>query len=367
MKIIINTSTIVIGGGIQVSKSIIEELKVNSENEYFVFLSSFVEAELRGIHFGENFTFYKFPMSPSKISKRKEIIKRLSELEKEILPDLVFTVFGPSYWKPKSIHVCGFADGWCYNPKTIAFSNLSLLEKIKIKLLIKYKNFYIKTTTDHLIVETNVAKENIVKFLKYPNSNVHVIGNTCSAVYYEEFESKSTNEVTYDLFTLSAYYASKNLDIINDVSNILKEQSVKPFRFFLTIDETTFKEKFGNNEMVFNLGPQPIKNGPKLYDTYDALFLPTLLETFSANYPEAMKMKKPILTSDLDFARDVCDNAAIYFDPLDPKDIAEKIIAAFVPETRKILIRNGQNRLLDLETPKSRKVKYLKVFNDVID
>ena len=365
MKIIINTTVLVIGGGIQVAKSIIEELKNNPENQYYIFLSPFVEQELKGISFDKNFKFYTFPISPSQILKRNEIIKRFSQLEEEICPDLVYTVFGPSYWKPKSIHICGFADGWCYNPRTIAFSNLTFFNKIKIKLLIKYKNFYIKKTTDHLVVETNVAKENIVKLLKYPRSKVHVIGNTCSAVY-DEYQPKYIESNTRNLFTLSAYYNSKNLDIINEVSKVLIEKSKKTFHFFLTIDETIFKEKFGDNEMVFNLGPQPIEKGPKLYDTYDALFLPTLLETFSASYPEAMKMRKPILTSNLDFARDVCGDAAMYFNPLDPNDIAEKIINTFNPETKKKLIRNGQSRLLEFETSKSRKDKYLKIFNTLI-
>lgn len=35
--------------------------------------------------------------------------------------------------------------------------------------------------------------------------------------------------------------------------------------------------------------------------------MPTVLEVFSATYPEAMAL--PIVTSDLDFARDICDNA----------------------------------------------------------
>ena len=58
----------------------------------------------------------------------------------------------------------------------------------------------------------------------------------------------------------------------------------------------------------------------------DAMLLPTMLECFSASYPEAMVMKKPVLTSDLSFARSICGNAAIYFNPFDPADIADKII-----------------------------------------
>jgi glycosyltransferase involved in cell wall biosynthesis len=53
------------------------------------------------------------------------------------------------------------------------------------------------------------------------------------------------------------------------------------------------------------------------YRHCDALFLPTLLESFSGTYLEAMQFGCPILTSDLDFARYICGDAAIYFDPWD--------------------------------------------------
>ena len=44
MNIIINTSTIVIGGGVQVSKSFLEELKgINTHNTYHIFLSTKLE------------------------------------------------------------------------------------------------------------------------------------------------------------------------------------------------------------------------------------------------------------------------------------------------------------------------------------
>jgi hypothetical protein len=54
MKIIINTTVLVKGGGIQVAKSIIEELRHNPENQYYVFLSSFLEKELKHINFDDN-------------------------------------------------------------------------------------------------------------------------------------------------------------------------------------------------------------------------------------------------------------------------------------------------------------------------
>ena len=52
------------------------------------------------------------------------------------------------------------------------------------------------------------------------------------------------------------------------------------------------------------------------------MVLPTLMESFSASYPEAMYFGLPIVTSDLDFARETCGSAAIFVNPWDPADIA---------------------------------------------
>ena len=50
------------------------------------------------------------------------------------------------------------------------------------------------------------------------------------------------------------------------------------------------------------------------------------MESFSSTYLEAMSFGRPILTSDLDFAREVCGNSAAYFNPWDVTSIADAII-----------------------------------------
>jgi len=64
---------------------------------------------------------------------------------------------------------------------------------------------------------------------------------------------------------------------------------------------------------------------PSLYAQSDALLMPTLLESFSGTYVEAMFHKIVILTSKLDFAEDVCGESAFYFDPTSPEDILASI------------------------------------------
>ena len=77
-----------------------------------------------------------------------------------------------------------------------------------------------------------------------------------------------------------------------------------------------------------------------------ALFLPTLLESFSVTYLEAMHFGVPVLTSDLDFARFVCGDAAIYFDPWDPGSIKDAILRLRTDsDLGRELVARGHERL----------------------
>jgi glycosyltransferase involved in cell wall biosynthesis len=71
-----------------------------------------------------------------------------------------------------------------------------------------------------------------------------------------------------------------------------------------------------------------------------------LLESFSGTYLEAMHFERPILTSDLDFAHDICGDAAEFFDPWQPASIKDAIVRLREDEaSRKDLVAQGQVRL----------------------
>ena len=92
------------------------------------------------------------------------------------------------------------------------------------------------------------------------------------------------------------------------------------------------------------------------------MMLPTLAECFSSSYPEAMISSLPILTSDLDFARSICGNSALYFDPLDPVDIVSKIIQLYNDSSlRSNLILLGKRRLDHFDSASQRADKILNI------
>ena len=122
--------------------------------------------------------------------------------------------------------------------------------------------------------------------------------------------------------------------------------------------ENNFNTK--SRSMIYNVGRLSPLNAPHLYEEVDYMFLPTLLECFSASYVEAMAMKVPILTSDLSFARTVCGDAALYFDPLDPVSIAKKIEGLIRSKAmRQELISAGQVRVTQFNNAQQRALAYL--------
>jgi glycosyltransferase involved in cell wall biosynthesis len=379
MKIIVNASNIYIGGGLQVSLSFIHELKyIKAEHEYHIFISPAIKRQVNQDLFPLNIKFYLIESSASKIFSRRNVVSCMDKLLLKINPDLVFTVFGPSYWRPKITHLSGFADGWVYNPSTIAYSRLSFFNKIKRQFLSRYKLYFLKNNSDYFVLETQDAANKLSNVAKINTNIFFVIGNTYGSVFCDNSLLDVTNEHYMKLpkrkegefrFLYIAHnYPSKNLSIIKLLIPLLRGFNIK---FIITIDDLSFKDLFKNTiaaDHIINLGPIPSISCPSVYHQCDALFAPTLLETFSAAYPESMKSGIPILTSEYSFSKDVCADAALYFNPISPKDISQKIINLVSNrKLQKKLISRGLLRLRDFETARSRAEKYIELCENIIN
>lgn len=365
MKLFINISNLVMGGSIQVAHSFLFELaKIKTSNKYLICANKFSIKNININSFSSNFKFVIISSSPVKFSSRLKVLKKLNLIANDFNPDIVFTLFGPSYWVPNAKHICGFADGWVYNPDSIVYSKLNFLSRLKRKLLNLVKTVRLKKEATHFILETEDAKNRLNKYLNIPKSKISVVSNTFNSVFNQKFFEEKIPPLfknsSFKLISISSYYPHKNLEIINSVIDYIpKKYDIK---FYLTLPEDIFLKKFKNCDQIINLGPQFIGNCPRLYYWSDAVFLPTLLETFSASYPEAMIMEKPIITSNLSFAKDICASSAEYFNPLDPEDIAKKILNLYSDKNRyNQLIEFGKKQVKIFPNPNERAKKYLSI------
>jgi glycosyltransferase involved in cell wall biosynthesis len=68
-------------------------------------------------------------------------------------------------------------------------------------------------------------------------------------------------------------------------------------------------------------GPRYGEDLLALYRSVDACIFPSICESFGHPLLEAMAMGKPLVCSDLPFAREICGDYAIYVDPCRPEDL----------------------------------------------
>lgn len=360
MKIIINASNLRVGGAIQVTLSVINELYAFPEYDFYVFLSPAFNGLLEEKAFKQaNIKFYWVDF-PSRITFSGRV-KQLDILEEKIGPNCVFSIFGPTYWSPKAPHMAGFAQGYYLYGELPYFKRLGALARLKLFLLSNYHRLLLQKHVQHYVVETEDVKFRLSKFLKVSLHHIHVATNTYSNHFcnFDDIQTP-TQEKPFKLLTIAYPYPHKNLNILKKVSDILNEREIS-YQFQITVPDDYYKMFFnGYEETIINLGPVKNIDCPHLYANSDAMILPSLVECFSASYPESMKMKRPILTSDYSFAKSVCGNAAIYFNALDPIDISEKIIKlANDDKLYKSLVLAGTERLSFFMSPKERCDKYI--------
>jgi glycosyltransferase involved in cell wall biosynthesis len=370
MKILINTSNLKKGGGLQVAHSFISEIKNNKRHTFNIVLSEEMGKIINSEEFNKNFTFHYYTIYPKFISVILGKDTFLDRLEAKVGPDVVFSVFGPTYWKPKAKHVVGFAKPQYIYKDSPFFKYLSLKHWIKLKITEKLHLYNFNHFCDEIITETEDVTQRLGELL--PNKTIHTVTNYFNQIFTDvNMWSKEPllskfNGITF--LSIAANYPHKNLQIIPKViTYLINKYPTFKFRFVLTI---TSKELVVNNQEIKNrivfLGPVSISQCPSLYHQTDIMFLPTLLECFSASYPEAMYMQAPILTSDLSFAKGLCGNAALYFDPLSEKEISRLMVSISKDlEKQKELKNNGVIRLKNFDTAKERAQKYLKIIENL--
>ena len=207
-----------------------------------------------------------------------------------------------------------------------------------------------------------------IRLRKILNKQVYTVTNTFHQIYDDPKKWDRTIKLPpfqgFTLLTISAYYSHKNLEIALDAIKEIRVLSPNlNVRFVLTIEKNQYPpipEEYKNN-FVF-LGPVSISQCPYLYQQSDLVLQPSLLECFSATYAEAMKMEVPIITTDLGFAHSLCGKAAEYYDSMNPKALAQSIIAVLSnPMKKKELVNNGIHQLSTFDSASDRVSKLIKI------
>jgi len=227
---------------------------------------------------------------------------------------------------------------WAY----AVYPEKDIWEKMDFKSFINRKlRLYLFKTNLKYATCVVLQTKNIEKRLKllYKVNNTIVIPNSVDHHY-----DLNDDSYTYSfpegkkLLYLTHFYTHKNLEILIPLAKIIKKESYD-YKIIITIEENQhyLAKKFLKDirtyqleSIICNIGPVTFSAISSLYKQCDALIMPTLLESFGLTYIEAMYFNLPILTSDRDFAHDVCKDSAYYFDPLDELSILNAIDNLFL-------------------------------------
>ena len=251
-------------------------------------------------------------------------------------PDLVFTLFGPAYVRFRARHLCGVADPWVTHSSRLAFRTLGFsLDSLKKLGTMLWKALWWRSA-DYWWTEAPVARDGLISRLRCAPERVFIIPNTAGP-QFDRAQAKATapDGGQVRILCLSAYYNHKNLEIIPDVLKAVQE--LRPeldFELTVTLPPELAEsqqivaraEQLGVSDKLNNLGRVPVSETPALYERSHMCFLPSLLEVFSAVYPESLSTGVPLVTTKLRFATDVCKDAAAYFEPTNPQSAAEQIV-----------------------------------------
>jgi len=369
-NVFINALNAKAGGGLSYLKNFITLLKdYDTNDQYFVLVPPSLDFDKYN---HKNITILNVPAffaSP--------IILPISYIF--LIPTLVFlkkckVVFNlsdlPVFTHKKQVMLFDWPYG--LYPETIAWTLMNKRDLIKRRV----KLFFVKLLINHVdifVAQNSVMKKRLQEIYNF--KRVEIIHNATSLDNLSQRES----DINFDfknkinLLYLTYYYTHKNIEVFIPLAKEILKQKLD-IGIIITISADQGEEaanllKIIEDEnldsVINNLGPIDMKDVPSLYRNTDGLLMPTLLETFSGTYVEAMFHKKPIFTSDLDFARNICKESAFYFNPLNHLEILEKIKYGF-SETENIQRKvNSASKVLDTyPTWKKAFSKYMKLIDE---
>lgn len=365
ITVLVNCSNLKKGGGLQVADSICCDLNRFVEYRFIVVLSSYLQNVRQKISSYSNCIVKQYDLNNRVkvlLSGRDSFLDALVENNHV---DVVLSVFGPISWKPRCPHLCGFARPHLVLQDSPFFRNMSLVKRIKEKIYGCLLTYFFRRGVDFFYTESSYITEKWQK--KVGKTRVYTITNYYNQVFDHPESWKSHSLPAFDgvtILCITAYYPHKNLEIALDISKYLKKLYPKfHFRFVFTIGANQypmFDEEIKSN--FYFVGRIDVNEAPALYQQATIMFQPSLLECFSATYPEAMRMGVPIVAADMGFARSLCGEAAKYYDPMDAKEAAEVIYwVSNDEELRHQLIENGKKQLLRYDTYEQRTNKLVKL------
>lgn len=362
-RVLIDASNLRVGGGVQVAASFLGELDALREDPPLVSQYPWLKnitIEISSV-VAQNLKEEIKERLP--ISVQDSRTKKLFAGEKY---DLCFTVFGPTYGAPRAkINVAGFADGtslWTGHPQSASQTSLPLRAKSIARRAISREWF---RRMDRIVVEGGHVRRDLHKLWGIDSNRIDIANNCVN----QEILSSHTppSQEKHGFCYVTRNYPHKNLRLLGQIGKYLESQGVTDVFFTLTLTEMEWKELDSDTRYYCtNMGPVLVNQVREIYEASEGAVFPSLLESSSASPLEALATGTPLVASDREFVREMCYDAPIYADPLDPEAWGKALLQARDPRIRTERVRRGYEVFESAATSRDRAIQYIDTMDQAL-
>ena len=213
---------------------------------------------------------------------------------------------------------------------SLRFNNISPHQRFYFRYLLPY----LAAKAKLIIAVSETTKQDIMHFLNCPEEKIKVIYNGYDEVMYNNTASLQAHSIL-DKYKVGNYflaigptYPHKNFEWLIKVYSSLDAgtKARHPLviaggmkKYLATLKKLVAET--GQDQYIHFIGYVPIELMPSLYKEAFALVFPSLYEGFGFPLLEAMASGCPVLTSNVSSMPEVCEDAALYFDPCDEQSL----------------------------------------------
>ncbi|PLT28888.1 glycosyltransferase family 4 protein [Peribacillus deserti] len=235
---------------------------------------------------------------------------------------------------------------------------------------------------DAVITVSEFSKNEIIKQVKIPEEKVYAIYQDVPIEFNQSLNKNQTQLIKkkyqlpnhYALYPAS-YNPHKNHLTLLKAILLLRNKYKKHIPLVLTgytqesntiyLSVKHFLKEHRLEKQIHILGYVPPKDMPYIFENSSFLIFPSLYEGFGIPLVEAMKTKTPMVCSNRGSIPEIAADAALFFNPEDPKDIALQILKVCKKKTMNELIKRGKKRAKSFSLERSAS-DTIKVFQSVL-
>ncbi len=214
----------------------------------------------------------------------------------------------------------------------LSYIHFPKLFKIRDRLQLKFWGGSSVKRASKITTISQASKNDIIKYYKVPATKV--------VVTYPGIKKMNSNLKKKDLLTkyeiggdyilfVGTLQPRKNLSRLIEAMAQLKDKNIKLVvvgkKGWMFEEILAAPAKFGVTDKVKFLENVPDVDLPELYESAACFVLPSLYEGFGLPVLEAMQNGCPVITSNVSSLPEAGGDAALYVNPLDASDIADKI------------------------------------------